>query len=313
MLEAPPSDDLLAPAHRLRDLCAPHLGCAIGGIRSLCAPKPVADDPGKWLLSDVRGRPVAVVKCAAPAAPDLVEREAGVAREIRAALGPRLGAPVVEVIATGRVSGLSYMLIPYHRPFSRHRVVSSIQRRFLRSELFEWLRLTVAATASPVSDAEKRLDFEAPLQEIANDSGLSAAVRDAASDALRRLLSAEWSPKCCFYHNDLWSENILFTSGSRAVRERYRFTIIDWAGARLRGHAMYDLVRLSQSMNLSREALRDEVRAHCRSLRCHESFATAHLLAALGHLGAHLEAFPRARYLASVERYFGLLQSVLAK
>jgi hypothetical protein len=50
---------------------------------------------------------------------------------------------------------------------------------------------------------------------------------------------------------------------------------------------------------------------HCRSLQCHESFATAYLLAALGYLGTHLEAFPRPRYHASVERCFAFLQSAL--
>lgn len=300
-----------AHAARLRDLCATELGIAVSSIEVLCVAKSVADDPSKWLLRDNNGEPAAVVKCASQAAPDLVAREAAIARQVKASLGSTIGSPVVEILASGSIDGLSYMVMPYHRPLSRSRLVWQLQRWQLSGALFAWLRAAVHASVATPSEDQVASDFHLPLRCLADDADFGDGVRSAARQALARLESGEWVPRYSLYHNDLWRDNILLRTRSGAEGGRYPFVIIDWAGARLRGHAIYDLVRLAGSMRLSAQALRGEVTAHCQSLGCDASVATSYLLAGLGYLGMHLEAFPKPRYLASAERYFNTLRKVL--
>src|SRR5687768_2397171 len=92
-----------AIAARLRDICAPTLETDVSSIEALGSAKGVADDPSKWLLRDVKGRPMAVIKCASPAAPDLVAREAAIATQIKTSLGSVFGGPVIDILASGSI------------------------------------------------------------------------------------------------------------------------------------------------------------------------------------------------------------------
>ena len=62
------------------------------------------------------------------------------------------------------------------------------------------------------------------------------------------------------------------------------------------GPAMYDLVRLADSVALNDNGLRHEVHETCQVLGCSVEDAPSHLAAALGHVGLNLEHFPEAIY-----------------
>ena len=64
----------------------------------------------------------------------------------------------------------------------------------------------------------------------------------------------------------------------------------------MRGHALYDLLRLVHSLGTGRRALAAEVDAHCVILGCDRGQAQSHLLAALAYLSAHLEQFPEQAF-----------------
>ena len=83
--------------------------------------------------------------------------------------------------------------------------------------------------------------------------------------------------------------------------------VIDWGASMLKGHAIYDLMRLGQSLRLSRRRARAELHRHCQMLGTNVAGAKAYLLAALGHLGMHLDQFPVGNYVACAEMCCGML------
>ena len=86
--------------------------------------------------------------------------------------------------------------------------------------------------------------------------------------------------------------------------------VIDWPGAQARGHALFDLVRLAQSMSLSPAGLRAEVDRHCALLGCDRVDAMSYLLAGVGHMAASLEHFPMETFLHMVRECHARLAAV---
>jgi hypothetical protein len=275
-----------------------------------CA-KAVSDDPLKVLVRRNDGTPVAVVKHSSAVTPNSAAEEADKLRQVRAALPPHLAAVLPEVLFEGAVEGRTYIALHYYRPVADGRWRWALQRIWLRPRLLAWLREATAATTRVATADEVEREFAAPLLYVSANAALGEEIRRCAQRALRRLETGACSPRLTLLHNDLWKGNLLL-SGDGASGRAWRFVVIDWLGARVEGHGVYDLLRLARSLGLRRCALRRELVAHCRILGCEPEDAECHLLACLGHLGMNLGAFPEARYTALVRRIHRQLHDVLA-
>jgi hypothetical protein len=263
----------------------------------------VADATEKWLVRSARGERVAVVLRSSPAAPGLIARGVERSRAARARLGDDLARPILEPLGTGAVDGCSWAAYVYRRPFSDAWLAWRLQRAWLRPRVLGWLRGVARVTASPEVDVAGA--FEAPLVHMAEHAELDAPVRAAARAALERLASGAWRPKHVLAHNDLWKATLL--RGAKGVEKADPFVVIDWPGSWERGHPLYDLVRIADSIACKGARLRAEVEQHCRILGCEPVDARAYLLAALGAHGLHLEHFPVDAWRRTVGRCVALL------
>lgn len=299
------TDDAMPSLEELREELRGPLPSALGispgsyRIEFLCQPKDVADDPAKLLVTDRNSRELAVILIASPVDPDLVRRGMGIAARAREVLGERLGGVILEPLGQGDLRGLSYTMLPYHRPFEEGVFARRFWRLALRGKALEWLAEINEATLAETSDAEVSEAFERPLEHVAAQGTMDEALRRAADEALGWLKSGEWNPKFVLMHGDLWIGNMLRAAGSPGSAERRRgfpFVIIDWPGAMLRGYAMYDLIRLASSMGLGAARLEREVLRHCKILGIGPELAMGYLIASLGHLGLNLGEFPAQRH-----------------
>jgi len=85
----------------------------VGSIEPLGPDKPVDDQTYKFLVRSSEGELIAVVLCSPGVAPDLIARGTRCAGEAKRALGPELGKVVLDPLAEGGLSGLSYVVLPY--------------------------------------------------------------------------------------------------------------------------------------------------------------------------------------------------------
>jgi hypothetical protein len=234
------------------------------------------------------------------------------ARRIKDLLGPDLGGVIVDPLLDLYMDGRTFALFPYCPPLSDRRLVWPIQRRFVRSHVLTWLRRVTQATQRPVSESQRREAFIDPLNAIADDDRFSRQMRQGVEKAAERLQAGEFQPRFVIAHNDLWKGNILLPPSARdAQSRRHRFVVVDWPAARTDGYAFYDLLRLADSLRISRRRLTGELRAHCRVLECSIRDATAYLLAGLAVLGENLGYFDPHRYVAMSEQCFIRLQDAV--
>ena len=274
----------------------------------------VEDGTTVLLLCDSVGQSRAVVLCSSPITPDMVQRAMNRAHQVKLTLGRSIGFPILDPLAQGSVRGLSYAVLPYCNALSESRPAWWIQRTLLRPLIFDWLLRATECTVHDVEPAAIDRRFIEPLRRLASLKSINDRLRTAAGRAAERLDTGGWTPRHVLMHGDLWKGNILIRTANRTVEQRRwhdRFVIIDWAGSEIHGYAMYDLVRLAQSMRLSAKRLRSEVVRHCRLLRCEPVDAMSYLLAALGHIAMNLEHFPVDRYAHMTESCFTTLEHTL--
>jgi hypothetical protein len=312
MMEKPTADEVsLWLAAPLADA----LGSRYGPLHAspLSGGNMVADGTTVLLLRDDVQRPQAVVLCSAPIAPDMVQRAMQRAHQAKVALGERNGVLILDSLAQGSVRGLSYAVLPYCNSISESRIMRWGQRALLRPLMFDWLRRVVQSTVQGVERAAIEPAFCEPLRRLAALEMASDRLRAAATDACARLDSGAWQPRHVLMHGDLWQGNILIrTAGRSAQRWRERAVVTDWAGSKVDGHAIYDLIRLAQSMRLPAKALQVELVQHCRMLGCEPADARSHLLAALGYIMMNLEHFPMERYLQMASSCLTTLDEAMA-
>lgn len=311
MMEKPSADQLsLWLAEPLADALAGRYG--VLHATSLSRGDMVADGTTVLLLSDASKRPQAVVLCSAPIAPEMVQRAMRRAHQAKMALGELDGARILDTLAEGSVHGLSYAVLPYCNSISKLCGVRWVQRALLQPLVFDWLMRVAQSTVKCVEPAAIESAFAEPLRRLAGLQGISDGLRAATLHAAARLGSGAWSPRQVLMHGDLWQGNILIrTAGRSAQRWRDRAVVTDWGGSRVDGHAIYDLIRLAQSMRLPAKDLRRELVRHCRVLECDLADARSHLLAALGGIMMNLEHFPMNRYLCMAESCLATIDHAL--
>jgi hypothetical protein len=280
-------------------------------LSPLQPPKSAADNPTKLLLRDHRGAAEAVVLFTSNMERDLVSQGVTTAAAARRALGARLGSVILEPIQHGNADGISYALYPYHRPITTYPVIHRAQVIFLRPRLLQWLREATAATARPAQAGEIDSSFRVPLAHLGQQSDLSARLRSGIARALDRLDQAAWSPRVVLAHNDLWHGNVLFKRWPAAARETFPFVIIDWPGAKLAGHAFFDLMRLSRSTALPSRRFRQELLFHSRLLACQPQDIAGYVLAALGAIDMDRGCFEREQFVTLAENSFATLADLL--
>ena len=300
----------------LDDRLADSLGGRFGKleISLLSQAGSVPDGTTVLLLRDAKGRSRAVVLCAAPASPELVQRAVHHARQAKMILGPSLGAHIPDPLMEGSLQGLSYAVMPYCNSLSNFRPVWWMQRALLRPSILEWLRSATECTVRDVEPVDIERSFAEPLREVASFKLPNSRIRAAADRARERLYSGEWSPKYVLMHADFWKGNILIrpaSSASERKQWRDRFIIIDWPGSEIHGYAIFDLIRMSQSMRLNTRSLRREIAGHCQLLKCKGTDSMSYLLAALGHIAMNLEHFPVDAYARMAESCFATLEEIL--
>ncbi len=291
----------------------------LGGVSRLGSAPTLADGTHKFLIRDLRGRPLAVLLLSSPGNSFMVARGIERAGQAKMALGPALGRVILTPLAAGVMDGLTFAVLPYCRRLSENRLWWRVQRTWVRRDVLEWLRCVTETTVADPAPDRIEPDFLVPLRALGANLLVDADIREEALRSADRLEAGRWRARHVFAHNDLWKENILLPPrvlpGDSERTGQYRFALIDWGSAAVRGYPMYDLVRLARDMRVSGSALTREIAAHCRFLECAPADALSHLLAALGALGMHLEQFPMERYVALVRgcRSFLLRSRVVSR
>ena len=275
----------------------------------LCGPKEAADDTLKLCVRDAAGKLRAAVLVSSSLAPDLVARAMERAAAARRVLGFALGQSVIEPLHTGVAEGRSFCVLPYLEPMRERGVRARMQKRWLAPQLLDWLHASADRTLCEVGLAGRETRFERPLVHLLEREGISGRVRASAEDALTGLRDGKWAARHVLMHGDLWVGNILLSP--TGLGRRPRTVLIDWPGSVVRGHAIFDLVRLAHSFRMRPAVLRRELARHAELLGCKVEDTRSHLLAALGWHGLDLEHFPVKRYLKMVSHCFDTLSEAL--
>lgn len=269
-------------------------------VRVLSVPgDPLPDSSGKYLVVDTSGRPVAFGFESSRAAPDAVARDLRKAMRARDRLGAEAGGAVLMAVADGELDGRSIALYPACEPLASNRLQWVLQRPAVRSWALSWLRAVAAGTTKdPECDDERAARFERPLEHLAALDGLHPLIRRDAASALDRLRSSRWKPRLLLMHGDFWKDNILIRRSDRSSPwSPSDLVVIDWGTSEMEGYALFDLVRIAQSLDVRRAQLGRELASHLEILRCDLIDARGYVLAALGFRALNLEFFPYANFL----------------
>jgi Phosphotransferase enzyme family len=257
-----------------------------------------------FIVRDARNEARAIVQLSAPASPEMVARGVARAREAATAMGSVLARSVLLPTSEGEIDGRSYAIMPYCIGLSSSRWRWYLQRIRVRSVIFDWLRNIAAKTASPVSEVDLAQKYEEPLRRLLALDGTSDALKRLTRQALDRLVSGAWTPQHVMMHGDLWRGNMLLRkrdgAGSRSSFAE-RVAIIDWAGAKPRGYAFFDLLRAGDSLRANANRLRAEALQHCKILGCDPRDAASYTLAAMAGVLCDLGEFPLERFMAMAE------------
>lgn len=259
---------------------------------------PLPDSAGKYLLLDQAGEPVAFGFESPSAAPGAVARDARNANRARALLGEELGRFVLTALAERELGGASIAIYPTCDALADGRLPWLLQRRAVQEWSLGWLRAVAARTVGAAAAGEGRwLLFERPLVHLAELSGLPAALRSDAIMALARIREGRWRPRPVLMHGDFWKGNIMVRrpAGPRTAVDG-DFVVIDWGTSEADGYAIFDLIRVAQSLGTRPARLRLELSRHLEVLGCELLDTRGYLLAALGHRALNLEFFPLDRF-----------------
>jgi aminoglycoside phosphotransferase (APT) family kinase protein len=221
-------------------------------------------------------------------------------------LGGAAAAAVVVPLHVGLCGGISFAITPYMRPVAGRGIRARWHRFRLRQKILSWLREVTQDTARAPEAEAVSTDFSDPLHHLAESDFLPDKVRSHARSALSDLESGRWKPVHVAAHNDLWAGNMLIAPDNATGPG---FGVIDWGAARSEGHAVYDLVRVAMSLNITRTQFVKELAAHAKILDCDIAQMQHHLVSALAYLGDHRGEWPAERFAEMAKACVDYLES----
>jgi thiamine kinase-like enzyme len=264
-----------------------------GKLEYLYLPKKIQDSTTSILIKNKKNKKIAVLLCAKSENSKNIERNVVNAQKAKRVVP---GNAILDHLFYQVKEGISCAAWPYCEPLSENSLLGPIQRRLITPSILKWLRDLTQNSLKKASLEEQNKDFIIPLENLASNKKIDKELHVAIKQAIDNCQKNSWVPQFVLAHNDLRKCNILHgcTRGSS-------FTVIDWAGAQFNGYAIYDLVCISSSLNISPERFVGELREHCRLLGCDIKDATSYLLASLANLGMNLECFPEESYSSLVK------------
>lgn len=259
------------------------------------------DSTTNFVVLDKYGKQFAVILLSPSIEPDQVQRTLAKSEYLKGILGIPLGNVIPSPLLQGEVAGRSFGILPYYSALRTNRLLSKYDNLRIRPYIYRWLLEVMHKTLTRPTNEEIETHFRTPLNHLLSLDLMAEPVKEAANKGLKRLELGDWIPQLSLMHGDLWRGNMMIlnrhiNSGLSGKRPE-SFVIIDWAGAQQKGYGIYDMVRISESLDTFPSTLGKEVKAACHTLQCHLTDARAYLAAALGHLGMNLGHFPVERYL----------------
>lgn len=253
--------------------------------------KQVRDDTTKLLIRDHSGSPIAVLLFSDESLGTLPERAASFSSKAISFLPENVSSAILSPISYGNFEGMSYAIWPYRRQMSGLPVFRNFQRYLVANKVLSWLLDLTIHSRSPVGFAAVQDKFVQPMLHLAKSSGVDFAVKNDLLRFVSRINEGDWRPQQVIEHGDLWLGNVLIDRSSS-----FGITMIDWAGAKMDGHAFYDLARISRSSKLSKAGYRKQVTSHCAVLDCEIDDSAGYLLSSFARLLQNLEHFPYSRF-----------------
>jgi len=239
----------------------------------------------------------ALVRCARPQS-ERLDREVLRSLQAKVRLGPSLGVVVLEPLLLLRSEACIFAVHPLCRPWREPGLPALWGRLRGVPGLLDWLRQVTLGTAREPRPAEREAEFARPLRWFASRREHPLALRERALLAWERLERGDWRPRQVLAHNDLRRENLFLPPGDAwwLPRGRGELPLLGgWAESRPRGHPLFDLLRLAESLRLPARRLEGELSAHLGLLGCEPLDAWSYTLAALGARGSSSE-LPPQRY-----------------
>ena len=153
----------------LKDIVSEHL-FPVTKVETVETAKPtLPDETLKLIFVNEQQRKKVFVLCSSAVSPKLVERGHLRSKEIKAALGEKLGRAILTPILAGNTAGLSYCLFPYCQTLHTNKIAYWLQRKLLTAGILDWLNQAAAITASDVtSSSDLQDDFITPLSHLSN-------------------------------------------------------------------------------------------------------------------------------------------------
>lgn len=247
----------------------------VGHIDALPLPRLVADSADKFIAFSKRGRPIAIIAIAPKTHPRTVQEAADRANLASQRLGPQLGAQVLTPLHVGECEGCSFSITPYCKPFGNGWLRGRWARWRVGDGALDWLLASTEYTTQEIDTVQTEALYAEPLARMARHAAIRPEDRAAAQTALNSLAGGNWLPKALLCHYDFWMGNLLHAPASPSQPQR--FVVIDWAGSKVLGHGIYDLVRMSISLGVTRARWHRELAAHCRALGCKPAQARHYL------------------------------------
>jgi hypothetical protein len=255
-------------------------------VESATGAQAPSDATIKLIHTSVDGKPI-FVTVSGDGNPDLVARATRNIQDVRGQLSERWAEPVVKPLETGMVQGRSFAVWPMLSEFPERRVPRYLAKRRIRPEVFYWLSAVLAETHIHTTAADRQV-ISANLAILLEDRRHPDHLRRAADISANRLATGSWVPVHCVQHSDLWMGNIMVAPTGSLTS----FSLIDWAGATIRGYPFFDLCRFAISSNAPSRLVKKHVISQLGQLNADSVDVTSYVLCALGQMQSHLEFFP---------------------
>lgn len=236
-----------------------------------------------------------------PQYPDQVSRAVERSFEVADRLSRPTREHVLQPLSHGTYGKQSYAAYQRLCSLSSSRAVRYLQKKSHLHAVVDWLAdLANETKKTPDSNGP----FIAEIEAVAENTHLSAHVRQLASACLTRTQDRRAYPWTCVEHGDFWCGNILFEMSAVPWLGPIRgnFYVIDWGGSELKGYPGLDVVRYAMSLS-DNQLLTGEILAQFRrgtGLLAEEMAASC--LASLGRIGRNRGEFPLERYAELCER-----------